>query len=162
MWRVIAWDWNGQLLELELSRRMRIQLIPRTAAKAITATIRAARQVRCERLARLVAAACFGSVVERMSLSRGPKPGQPGRYAQVLLKTRRERVAVVGPVVSSAPAAVDAFLSSSLLWFRRAAVQQLWLIVSPELLKPLLYRVVLLRPWLKEIIRVFTVDEDLT
>lgn len=162
LWRVVAWDWNGQLLELELSRRMRIQLIPRTSAKAITATIRAARQMRCERLARLAAAACFGSVVERMSLSRGTKPGQPGRYAQVLLKTRRERIAVVGPVVSSAPAAVDAFLSSSLLWFRRTSVQQLWLIVSPELLKPLRYRIALLRPGLKEIIEVFTVDDDLT
>ena len=46
LWRVVAWDWNGQLLELELARRMRIQLIPRTSAKAITATIRAARQMR--------------------------------------------------------------------------------------------------------------------
>src|SRR5215216_2311299 len=46
LWRVEAWDWNGQLLELEVSRRMRaevslVQLIPRTSAKAITATIRA-------------------------------------------------------------------------------------------------------------------------
>jgi len=162
LWRVVAWEWNGQLLELELSRRMRIQLIPRTSAKAITATIRAARQMRCERLAQLAAHVHFGSVVERRSLSRGTKPGQPGRYAQVLLKTRRERIAVTGPVVSSAPAAVDVFLSSSLLWFRRTSVEQLWLIVSPELLKPLLYRLVLLRPGLKESIRVFTVDEDLT
>lgn len=162
VWRVVAWDWNGQLLELELSRRMRIQLIPRTSAKAITAGIRAARQTRCERLAHLAATACFGSVVERMSLSRGTKPGQPGRYAQVLLKTRRERIGVVGPVVSSAPAAVDAFLSSSLLWFRRTSVAQLWLIVSPELLKPLLFRVALLTAGLKQIIKVFTVDDDLT
>jgi hypothetical protein len=162
LWRVVAWDWNGQLIDLELSRRMRIQLIPRTAARVITATIRAARQVRCERMAQLAAHAHFGSVVERLSLSRGPKPGQPGRYAQILLKTRRERIGVVGPVVSSKPAAVDAFLSSSLLWFRRTSVKQLWLIVSPELLKPLLYRIALLRSGLKEIIRVFTVDEELT
>lgn len=162
LWRVVAWDWNGHLLELELSRRMRIQLIPRTSAKAITATIRAARQMRCERLAQLAAQVHFGSVVERSGLSRGTKPGQPGRYAQVLLKTRQGRIAVTGPVVSSKPAAVDAFLSSSLLWFRRKSVQQLWLIVSPELLKPLLYRLVLLRPGLKEIVKVFTVDDDLT
>ncbi|HKG59988.1 MAG TPA: hypothetical protein VKB05_09515 [Pyrinomonadaceae bacterium] len=161
LWRVVAWDWNGQLLELELLRRTRIQLIPRTSAKAITATIRAARQRRCERLAQLAAASHFGSVVERLGLSRGTRPGQPGRYAQVLLKTRRERIAVTGPVVSSAPSAVDAFLSSSLLWFRRTS-QQLWLIVSPELLKPLLYRIALLRSGLKDIIRVFTVDDDLT
>ena len=124
LWRVVAWEWNGQLLALQVSRKMGadvslIELIPRTSAKAITATIHAARQVRCERLAQLAASACFGGVVERMSLSRGTKPGQPGRYAQVLLKTRRERIAVVGPVVSNQPSAVDAFLSSSLLWFRR-------------------------------------------
>ena len=162
LWRIVAWDWNGQLLELESSARMRIQLIPRTSAKAITATIRAARQIRCERLAQLAAGSCLGSVVERLGLSRGPKPGQPGRYAQVLLKTRSQRIGVTGPVVSSAPAAVDAFLSSSLLWFRRTSVQQLWLVVSPELLKPLLYRIALLRPGLKEIIKVFTVDDDLS
>ena len=32
-----------------------------------------------------------------------------------------ERIAVTGPVVSSQPAAVDAFLSSALLWFRRTS-----------------------------------------
>src|SRR4029078_6150370 len=59
--------------------------------------------------------------------------------------------------------------SSSLLWFRRTCdrvkppyVQQLWLIVPPELLKPLLYRIVLLRGSLRDITKVFTVDEDLT
>ncbi len=174
LWRVAAWEWNGQLLELEVSRKLRaevslIQLIPRTAAKAITATIRAARQVRCEKLAQLAAAQQFGSVVERLSLSRGTKPGQPGRYAQVLLKTRRARIAVTGPVVSGPSSAVDSFLSSSLLWFRRTCdrvkppfVEQLWLIVSPELLKPLLYRIALLRSSLRDIIKVFTVDEELT
>jgi hypothetical protein len=174
LWRVVAFEWNGQSLALEVSRKMGadvslIELIPRTSAKAITATIRAARQIRCERLAQLAATAEFGSVVERLSLSRGTKPGQPGRYAHVLLKMRRERIAVVGSVVSSPPAAVDAFLSSSLLWFRRTSdrakppyVKQLWLIVSPELLKPLQYRLALLRSGLKDIVKVFTVDEDLT
>ena len=174
LWRVVAWEWNGQLLALEVSRKLGaevslIELIPRTSAKAITATIRAARQVRCARLAQLAATSCFGSVIERLSLSRGTKPGQPGRYAQVLLKTRRERIAVIGPVISGQPSTVDAFLSSSLLWFRRTCdrvkppyVQQLWLIVPPELLKPLLYRIVLLRGSLRDIIKVFTVDEDLT
>jgi hypothetical protein len=174
LWRVVQWGWDGRLLVLQVSRKMGadvsvIELIPRTSAKAITATIRAARQVRGERLAQLAAAYCFGSVVERMSLSRGTKPGQPGRYAQVLLKTRRERIAIFGPVVSSQPSAVDAFMSSSLLWFRRTCdrakppyVAQLWLVVSPQLLKPLLYRVALLRSSLRDIIKVFTVDDDLT
>ncbi len=174
LWRIVSWDWNGQSLALHASRKMGaelslIELIPRTSAKSVTATIRAARQVRCERLGRLAGTLQAEMVIERLGLSRGPKPGQPGRYAQILLRRKHERVAVTGPVVSTQPAAVDAFLSSTLLWFRRTSdrikpphVQQLWLIVSPELLKPLLYRVALLRSNLQNIIRVFAVDDDLT
>src|SRR6185503_14189271 len=174
VWRVLGWDWNGQLLELKVSRRMGaevllIELIPRTTAKVVTATIRAARHMLCERLARLAAALETETKVERLSLSRGTKPGQPGRYAQIILLRRRERIAVTGPVVSSPPSAVDAFISSALLWFRRTSermkpprVEQLWLIVTPELLKPVVYRIALLRAGLRDIIRVFTVDEHLT
>ena len=174
VWRLLGWDWNGQLLELKVSRRMGaevslIELIPRTTAKVVTATIRAARQMLCERLAQLAAAVETETAVERLSLSRGTKPGQPGRYAQVVLRRRRERIAVIGPVVPSQPSAVDAFLSSALLWFRRMSdrvkpppVEQLWLIVTPELLKPLIYRVALLRSGLRSIIKVFTVDDQLT
>jgi hypothetical protein len=174
LWRILAWEWNGQSLEIQVSRKLGaevslIELIPRTSAKAITATIRAARQIRCERLAQLAAQLLFGSAVERLSLSRGTKPGQPGRNALVLLKTRRERIAVTGPVVSSQPSTVDAFLSSSLLWFRRTSdrikppyVEELWLIVSPELLKPLLYRVALFRNTLRNVLKVFTVNDELT
>ena len=151
-----------------------IELVPRTSAKAITATIRAARELRCDRLAQLACAVQPDTAIERLRLSRGTRPGQPGRYAQILLKRKHERVAVTGPVVSSHPAAVDAFLSSALLWFRRTAdganarrvkpppVRQFWLIVSPELVKPLLYRVALLRHSLNDAIRIFTADDDLT
>ncbi|HJS22972.1 MAG TPA: hypothetical protein VJ751_01295, partial [Pyrinomonadaceae bacterium] len=174
LWRILAWNWNGQSLELQTSRRMGgtrelIQLIPRTSAKHVTATICAARQLRCYALAQLATALEPGTTIERLSLSRGTRPGQPGRYAQVLLRRKRGRIAVSGPVVASPPAVVDAFLSSVLLWFRRTAdrikppyVDQLWLIVSPELLKPVLYRVSLLRDSLRDTIKVFTVDDDLT
>ena len=173
LWHIHAWDWTEQALVLHASRRMGaelslIELIPRTSAKAIAATIRAARQNRCERLARLAVAVQPESVVERLALSRGTRPGQPGRYAQILLKLRHERIAVSGPVVPGHPATVDAFLSSALLWFKRTAehvkpplVQQLWLVVSTELLRPLLYRVALLRPGLRNTIRVLTVDDEL-
>lgn len=173
-WHVLSWHWNGQLLEFETSRRMgreraSIQLAPRASAKHAAVMIRAARELRCERLAQRAAAFEAGTRIERLSLSRGPKPGQPGRYAQILLLRRREGIAVTGPVVPSQPATVDAFLSSTLLWFRRTSdrtkppfVKQLWLIVSPELLKPLLYRVALLRRCLRDFIRVFTVDSELT
>ena len=173
-WRINAWHWTGQSLILQVSRKMGaelalIELIPRTSAKAIAATIRAARESRCDRLAKLACAMHSDTQIERCALSRGTRAGHPGRYAQILLKRKHERVAVAGPVVSSHPAAVDAFLSSALLWFRRIAdrvkpphVRQFWLIVSPELLKSLLYRVVLLRHSLKDVIKVFTVDDDLT
>ena len=166
-WHVLAWHWNGQLLEFETSRRFGrertlMQLVPRASAKHLAVMIRAARQLRCERLAQLASALETGTTIERLSLSRGTKPGQPGRYAQILLRRRRQRIAVTGPIVPSPPAVVDAFLSSALLWLRRTSdVKDLWLIVSPELLKPLLYRVALLRSGLREIIRVFTVDDEL-
>jgi len=174
LWRVLSWHWNGQSLVLQVSRRMGaelslIELVPRAPAKAVAAIIKAARQIRCERLAQLACNLQPETAIERLALSRGTRPGQPGRYAQILLKRKQERIAVTGPVVSSHPAAVDAFLSSALLWFRRTAdrskpphVQQLWLIVSTELFQPLVYRVALLRRSLKEIIKVFTVDDDLT
>ena len=174
LWRVLAWHWSGELLTLQVSRRMGaelsvIEFIPRTSAKAVTATIRVARENRCERLAQLAATLNPETAIERFGLSRGTKPGQPGRYAQVLLKQKQQRIAVTGPVVQSHPAAVDAFLSAALLWFRRTVdrikppyVRQLWLIVSPDLVKPLLYRVALLREALKGTIRVFTVDDELS
>ena len=166
-WHVLGWHWNGQLLELETSRRFGrertlMQLVPRASAKHVAVLISAARELRCERLALLAASFEAETTIERLSLSRGTKPGQPGRYAQILLRRRRERIAVTGPIVFSPPAVVDAFLSSALLWFRRTSdVKDLWLIVSPELLKPLLYRVALLRSGLREMIRVFTVDDEL-
>ena len=173
-WQVTAWLWTGQSLMLQVSHKLRaevalIELIPRTSAKAMAATIRSAREIRCERLAQLATAFEPGTTIERFALSRGTRSGQPGRYAHILLKRRTERIAVIGPVVSSKPATVDAFLSAALLFFRRSAdrvkppyVQQLWLIVSPELLKPLLYRVALLRSSFKMMTRVFTVDDALT
>ena len=173
-WHVLAWQWTGNSLMFQVSRRMRaelavIELIPRTSAKAIAATIRAARELRCELLAQLAAALEPQTSIERFRLSRGTRPGQPGRYAQIVLKRRTERIAVTGPVVSSQPASVDAFLSSALLWFKRTAdrvkppyIQHFWLIISPELLKPVQYRVALLRQGFKEMIKVFTVDDELT
>ena len=57
-WRILDWYWNGQVLLLHGSRRMGaelplIELIPRASASAIAATIRPARQERCNRLAEL-------------------------------------------------------------------------------------------------------------
>src|SRR5688572_10785988 len=50
-WQVKAWEWTSDKLRLEATRRMGaeralLELIPRASAKAITATVTAARQVR--------------------------------------------------------------------------------------------------------------------
>lgn len=174
-WRILGWEWNGQMLLLQASRRMGaeqplIELVPRASATAVAATIRTARQIRCDRLAQLAcASAPLETRIERAALSPGTRLGQPGRYARIRLRRRHTRIAVTGPVVASHPAAVDAFLSSALLWYKRTAdrlkppyIEQLWLVVSPELVKPLLYRVALLREGLQNVIRVFSVDDDLT
>ena len=188
-WRVLSWEWNGQALLLQASRRMGaelplIELVPRASATAVAATIRAARQVRCDRLAQLAcvtaprmqhvlgqsacATAPLETRIERAALSPGTRLGQPGRYARVLLRRKQMRIAVTGPVVASGPGSVDAFLSSALLWHKRTAdrlkppyIAELWLIVSSELVKSLLYRVALLREGLRNMIRVFLVDDDL-
>ena len=173
-WRILGWQWTGQILLLQASRRMGaerpvIELIPRASAKAIAATIRAARQTRCEKVSQLACTLLPETKIERSSLSPGIRRGQPGRYARIILRRKRARIAVTGSVVSSHPATVDALLSSALLWFRRTAerikpphVEQLWLIVSDEFVKPTLHRISLFRESLKEVIKVFSVDEDLT
>src|SRR2546421_12560880 len=58
--RVTDWNRSGDKLVLQVSRRMgaevaTIELVPRASAKALVATIAAARQARCEALAQLVA-----------------------------------------------------------------------------------------------------------
>ncbi|HJZ82570.1 MAG TPA: hypothetical protein VKD91_19555 [Pyrinomonadaceae bacterium] len=60
MWRIASWKWNGEKLLLQASRRMgaeqtTIELVPRASARALVASIAAARQARCEQLAALVA-----------------------------------------------------------------------------------------------------------
>lgn len=172
-WRILGWQWNGQILLLQASRKMGaelplIELIPRASATAVAATIRAARGLRCEKLAQLACASLVDTRIERAALSPGTRAGQPGRYARILLHRKLTRIAVTGPVVTSSPASVDALLSSALLWFKRTAerlkpplVEQLWLIVPVDLLKPLLFRVALLRAGLRRTIRVFSVDDDL-
>src|SRR5207302_7848465 len=64
-WRVTAWSWTGEKLLLEASRRMgaevaKLELMPRASAKAIVASVAAARQTRCEKLAQIVAQTLVG------------------------------------------------------------------------------------------------------
>jgi len=172
-WRILDWQWNGLMLLLNASRKMgaertRLELIPRTSAKAIAATIRSAREMRCDRIAQLVCEWQTGTTVEHCALSPGTRRGQPGRYARILLRWKGQRIAVTGPVIASNASSVDALVSSALLWFTRTRdrvrppfVEQLWLIVSSDLAKATCYRVALLRESLKSIMKIFIVDDDL-
>jgi len=169
-WRILDWQWNGRMLSLNVSRRMgaergRLELIPRASATAIAATIRAARQLRGDRIAKLACEWEPHMMIERCALSPGTRPRQPGRYARILLRSRGERIAVTAPVIESHPSTVDAFLSASLLWFTRTRdrtyVEQLWLILTDELVKAACYRVALLRDSLRDVVKIFVVDADL-
>lgn len=171
-WRILDWQWNGRTLLLNASRRMgaeraRLELIPRASASAIAATIRAARQVRCERIAKLACNRQPQTRIERCALSPGTRPGQPGRYARILLRGK-ERIAVTAPVIPAHPSTVDAFLSAALLWFTRTRertkppyLEHLWLILNAELVKAACYRAALLRESLRDVVKLFVVDADL-
>jgi hypothetical protein len=173
-WRVHSWQWDGQALTLQASRRMGaerplIELVPRASAKAVAATIKAARQVRCYKLAEVAAALQPQTKMERCALSPGVRHGQPGRYARILLRRKQMRIAVTASVMKSHPGSVDAFLSAALLWFKRTAdrikppyVERLWLVVSQESAKGIIARLALLRPNLRDTIQLFTIDDDLT
>ena len=173
-WRIRGWNWTGEKLELQASRRMGaerpvIELIPRASASAIAATVRAARQVRCHQLAQLASDLLPGAKIERASLSPGMRRGQPGRYARILLRLKHHRIAVTGSVAASKPSDVDEFLSSALLWFGRTSerarapyVQQLCLLVEKDLVKPLTVRIALLRTSLRSAIVVYELDQEWT
>src|SRR5438876_7170062 len=69
-WRITAWEWTGEKLLLEASRRMgadvaTLELVPRASAKAIVAGITAARQTRCEKLAQIASESLSGAGIER-------------------------------------------------------------------------------------------------
>jgi hypothetical protein len=171
-WQVAAWEWTGEKLVFHASRRMGaerpvIELIPRASARAIAATVRTARQLRCRQLAEFACSLQAGAKVERATLSPGIRRGQPGRYARIVLRLKHLRIGVTASVANASD--VDAFLSSALLWFRRTSerarppyVRQLWLIVETDLLKPTLQRIALLRESLKDAISIHGINDTWT
>lgn len=173
-WKIFAWEWKDEKLILQASRRLGaerpvIELVPRAAASAIALTVKAARQRRAEHLGQLACSMQPGAKLERAALSPGARRGQPGRYARILLRQKHQRIAVTGSVTSSKASDADAFLSSALMWFKRAServrppyIQQLWLLVDSDLVKPTSQRIALLRQSLQEVIAVYEVEQQLT
>jgi hypothetical protein len=173
-WKIFDWELAGDKLILRASRRMGaerplIELVPRAAASAIALTVKSARQQRAMQLGLLACANQSGAKLERAALSPGARRGQPGRYARIVFRQRHQRIAVTGSVASSKASDADAFLSSALMWFKRTSerarapyIQQLWLVVENDLLKPTLQRVALLRHSLRDTIAVYVVEQKLT
>lgn len=173
-WRVTSWKWNGDKLQLNAMRRMgaedaTIELIPRASAKAIVASIAAARRERCEQLAKLVAESLAANPsirIERAALSPGRRRDQPGRYARIILRLPHERVAVTGTVAESDLRNVDALFSSTLLWFermlqapKRPGIHRLLLVVERKIVEAARQRHTLLRDSLRERIELFEIDD---
>jgi hypothetical protein len=170
-WRITAWEWTGEKLLLEATRRMgalsaQLELIPRASIEAMAATISATRRERCLHLAQLACSALHGAKIERAGLSAGARPGQPGRYARITLRKERERIALTGTVAESDRSDMDAFLSSALIWFTRASerastpyIQKLWLIVEKDCVESLIERLALLRDDLRRVIALYQIDD---
>lgn len=171
-WRVIHWNWSDDKLLLKVTRRMgaeaaSIELIPRASARAIVANITAARQERCEKLAKLVSEFVANSKVENVRLSPGMRRDQPGRYARIILRLPHERIAVTGTVAQSDVRNVDALFSSALLWFQRVlespkrpSIQRLLLVVEHGILEAAGQRDVLLRDSLRDRIGLLEIDDQ--
>ncbi len=107
LWRVVGWDWTGEKLLLQARRRMGaeralLELIPRASAKAIIASVAAAREKRSEKLAHIACVNLPGAKVERAALSPGIRRGQPGRYARIILRLPYECVGVTATVATTA------------------------------------------------------------
>jgi hypothetical protein len=188
MWRVTDWRWTGDKLLLKAARRMgaeeaTIELIPRASARAIVASIAAARRERCEKLAELVTQTLvcdpdsgkqrLKSVplpkIESAKLSPGMRRDQPGRYAHIVLRLPHERVVVTGTVAESDVRNVDSLFSSTLLWFqrmlqapKRPSIQRLLLVVERQILEAARQRHVLLRDPLRERIELFEINDGWT
>ena len=172
-WKIYSWEWSGEKLSLHASRRMGaerplIELVPRASAAALAVTVRTARQARCDRLAELSCSIGPRLRVERSSLSPGPRRGQPGPYARIVLWQKNHRIAVTGNVVPAKASDADAFLASALLWFKRTSersrapyIDSLWMMLEGPILKPLVQRIALLRQSLRDVIKVYDVDREL-
>ena len=172
VWRINGWEWTGQKLLLEASRRMgaeraRLELIPRVSVESLTASISDSRRERCYRIANLACASLKGAKVERASLSAGVRSHQPGRYARILLRLdNRERIAVAGVVADANGRDVSPFLSSTLIWFTRACerarppyIRKLWLVIEKDDAESLAQTIALLRDDLRRVITLFQIDD---
>jgi len=178
VWRVAGWQWTGEKLRLEVTRRMgaertTLELVPRATASTALAALIAARRAAAEQLAALVVAQLAPtSKVARVGLSAGARRNEPGRNARIVLRRgQREHIAVTGPIADLRRHEVDAFLSSALIWHTRlgekeagrkegAADFKLWLVVPRDIAEAIAERLALLREALRRVIFLYEIDDS--
>lgn len=169
-WRVIAWKEENGKLTFDVSKKfgkekIKIELVPRVSSQALTTNINQSRQERAIKLASFVNEFQPKTEIEKVGLSRGMKRGALGRYARIILKTSKERIAVTADVAEDEGMNVDAFLSSSLLWFReqqerKKEANKLWMLASKENAPALVNRIACLRADLRGVISLYEIDEE--
>jgi hypothetical protein len=172
VWRINGWEWTGERLLLDAHRgtardRVLVELIPRASVDSINAVVSESRLARCFALARMACATWPGSRVVRVGLSAGGRRQQPGRYARILLERKNERIAVTATVAEDEGRGIDAFLSSSLIWFTRLGdklrpprVGKLWICTRTAEIKALAQSIALLRSSLGSVIELFEIDAE--
>jgi hypothetical protein len=122
-WRVAAWSAEGGRVLLEASRRVgavraRLELVARASVASAREAVAEARRAECERIAALVCeSAC--AELEQARLSAGARRGEPGRWARIIARHGRERIAATAPVVPVCAEVAESFLASALLWHAR-------------------------------------------
>ena len=175
-WRVAAWRFEGDVLLLEATRRMgaertTLELVPRARVASAREVVTEARRAECERVAAKLLGHAeslrAGAKLERAWLSAGARRGEPGRWARVLLRLGRERVAATAPVVPARADDAESFLASALLWLARlderqtrgAHVSTLWLAAPLALAESVRERVPLLREHLRGRVSVLELDD---
>lgn len=185
-WRINAWSLTGDKLVLQASRRMgaevtSLELVPRASARAMVASIAAARQGRCENLAQILTESSGfsardhpiqsepllpGAKIESAVLSPGMRRDQPGRYARIVLRLPHGRVAVTATVAQTDTRNVDSFFSSALLWFhkqrqrpQRPFTEELLMVVEHNIAEAARQRHALLRDSLRQAIDLVEIDE---
>jgi hypothetical protein len=170
VWRIKSWRREGERLLLDAARRAgaqraRLELVPRARVRSARETVASARRAVCERLARLVAE-FSGAKIEHARLSIGSRRGEPGRWAQIILRRGRERFAAACPVVALGHEGAESFLSSSLLWLARLEAKpnatrphRLLLAAPKKLAGAVAERLPLLRDELRHKISVLEIDE---
>jgi hypothetical protein len=168
-WRVNSWKQDDEKLLFEVSKnfgkeKSTVELIPRVSSQTLTANINESRQTRAIKIASVAASFNAKTEIEKVGLSQGIRRGAVGRYARIILNTHKDRIAVTADVAEDEDTNIDAFLSSSLLWFneqqeRKKEANKLWLIEEFNS-HGLAERIACLRSDLRRVISLFEFDDE--